>query len=223
MQNRRFSAQQTTSEDTLVWRKSQELVGCSHMDALTWITSTQPLGPPVDVYCQTRDVVQAKVKSVRAGLLEHGWNESTAALVAAVLGELTSNAFDHNLGQWPDIPGCWFEATIDEHRFSAIVADRGQGVRSSLERVRPGLNDHEALRIAFTEQVTGRAPEKRGNGLKFVMNTLKEFEFVQFSFQSGDAKLMFQGNAKPTNATFQITSNQPNLRGVLARLELQLL
>lgn len=191
------------------------------MDALHWVTSPLSTEPPQGVYCRTRDVVQAKIESLRVNLLRQDWDESKAVLVAAVLGELTSNAFDHNIGQWPDVPGCWFETMVDQHRFTAIVADRGQGVRSSLERVRPGINDHEALRIAFTEHVTGRAPEKRGNGLKFVMNALREFTTGQFTFQSGDAKLTFQGNTQPIDATFQITNGQPSLRGVLAYIELQ--
>jgi len=141
-------------------------------------------------------------------------------LITAVLGELTSNTFDHNLGQWPDVPGCWFETTIDQHKFVTIVADRGQGVRSSLQRVRPGINDHEALRIAFTEHVTGRAPEKRGNGLKFVMNALREFPKVNLTFQSGDAILSFQGQMNPANASFEIINDQSNIRGVVAKIEL---
>lgn len=188
---------------------------------MTWITSSQPTEPPKNVYCQTRDIVQAKVETVRTELVAHGWDESVSALLSAVLGELTSNAFDHNLGKWLDIPDCWFETTIDQRQFTAIIADRGQGVRSSLERVRPGINDHEALRIAFTEHVTGRAPEKRGNGLKFVMNALREFAAAQFIFQSGNAKLTFKGNTQPTDATFQITNGQPSLRGVAAHIELQ--
>lgn len=191
------------------------------MDALTWIASAQPTEPPQNLYCQTRDVIQAKIESLRMNLLQQGWDESTTALIAAVLGELTSNAFDHNIGQWPDIPGCWFETMVDQHRLTAVVADRGQGVRSSLKRVRPGINDHEALHIAFTEHVTGRAPEKRGNGLKFVLNALKEFATGQFTFQSGDAKLTFLGNAELSDALFQISNGQPNLRGVLACIELQ--
>lgn len=191
------------------------------MDALTWITSSQPTEPPKNVYCQTRDIVQAKVETVRTELLAHSWDESISALLSAVLGELTSNAFDHNLGQWPDIPGCWFETTVDRHQFTTVIADRGQGVRSSLERVRPGIDDHEALRIAFTERVTGRAPEKRGNGLKFVMNALKEFTTGKFTFQSGGAKLTFLGNVQSTDVTFQISEGQPSLRGVLVRIELQ--
>ncbi|TAL50921.1 hypothetical protein EPN81_01385 [Patescibacteria group bacterium] len=190
------------------------------MDALHWVTSPSVTEPPQEIYCQTRDIVQAKVESVRMNLLQHGWDESTSSLIVAVLGELTSNAFDHNLGQWPDVPGCWFETTIDPHRFVAIIADRGQGVRSSLQRVRPGINDHEALRIAFTEHITGRAPEKRGNGLKFVINALREFPKTNLTFQSGDALLSFHGQMNPEDATLEIINVQTSLRGVVSKIEL---
>lgn len=191
------------------------------MDAHAWVTSASPENPPQNFYCQTRDVAQARVETVRSELLTLGWGASTAAIIAAVLGELTSNAFDHNIGKWPDVPGCWFETMPDSNRFTAVIADRGQGVRSSLERVRPGIDDVEALRIAFTEHVTGRAPEKRGNGLKFVMNALKEFDTVAFTFHSGDAKLTFHAKSELSQADFEITGGQPSLRGVVIRLELQ--
>ena len=191
------------------------------MKALAWIQSTQPTEPPSDVYCQTRDIVQARVESVRLTLLDNGWDEATAALIVAVLGELTSNAFDHNIGQWPDVPGCWFEMTIGENSISVTVADRGQGVRSSLERVRPGIDDHTAMRIAFTEHVTGRAPEKRGNGLKFVLNALNEFPALQFNYQSGTAKFLFNGKSNPTAAAFTIVNQQTPVRGVIATINIQ--
>ena len=71
------------------------------------------------------------------------------------------------------------------------MADRGQGILNSLRRVRPDLqNDVDALRVAFTEQVSGRAPEKRGNGLKFVSEAVVSNRF-EFSFSSGRA--MFRG------------------------------
>ncbi len=190
------------------------------MDAFHWVTSPSVTEPPQEVYCQTRDIVQAKVESVRTNLLQYGWDESTSSLVAAVLGELTSNAFDHNLGQWPDVPGCWFETTVEQQKFMAVIADRGQGVRSSLKRIRPGINDSEALRIAFTEHVTGRAPEKRGNGLKFVMNALREFPKANLTFQSGDATLSFQGQVNTTDTAFKIISGQSSIHGVAARIEL---
>lgn len=49
------------------------------------------------------------------------------------------------------------------------IADRGQGIIETLSKALPQPNKpSEILRKAFEERVTGRAPEKRGNGLKFV-------------------------------------------------------
>ncbi len=191
------------------------------MTALTWAAYENGTLPPDNIYCQTRDVAQARVEAVKLELAKNGWSQSDAALITAILGELTSNAFDHNLGQWSDVPGCWLETGVDQHLFTAVIADRGQGVRSSLERVRPGIDDQEALNIAFTQRVTGRAPEKRGNGLKFVLNALNEFPTAQFDFQSGEAHLSYKGQHNPADATFHIVDGQSPVRGVVTSLRLQ--
>jgi hypothetical protein len=53
------------------------------------------------------------------------------------------------------------------------LADRGQGIFQSLARVHPGITDEEeALKAAFEKVISGRAPEQRGNGLKFVRSVL---------------------------------------------------
>lgn len=186
-----------------------------------WAQTYDGSEPPKEVYCQTRDIVQSKVESLRTALVKEGWNEAQAALITAVIGELTSNAFDHNLGKWIDVPGCWFEYTIEEDRLEVTIADRGQGVRSSLERVRPGIDDLQALQIAFVEHVTGRAPEKRGNGLKFVMNAIKGLGEVQFSFYSGNAMLSYSSQKNETSKVIDLIST-PNIRvrGVYTRLQI---
>ena len=56
-----------------------------------------------------------------------------------------------------------------------VLADRGQGILTTLKRVRPELiNSSEAMRLAFTETISGRYPETRGNGLKFVRSIIVE-------------------------------------------------
>ena len=46
-------------------------------------------------------------------------------------------------------------------------------VLASLQNVVPGLTDHQqALVIAFERMVSGRHPERRGNGLKFVRSVI---------------------------------------------------
>ncbi len=98
-----------------------------------------------------------------------------AALLVAVIGELANNSFDHNLGKWKDLPGCLVGIDVLNDRFRISIADRGQGIANSLRRVKPGaLNNDELLRVAFEERVSGRSPERRGNGLKFIRKNFIE-------------------------------------------------
>lgn len=162
------------------------------MTAVEWATAKTPTEPPAEVYCQTRDVAQARVERIRITLEKKGWREEDAASITAIAGELANNSFDHNLGTWKDFPGCWLEVVINSDICTVHVADRGQGILNSLRRVRPGLkNHHEALLLAFTEQITGRAPEHRGNGLKFIIRSLNKLSVVSFLFQTGNAGLEF--------------------------------
>lgn len=55
-----------------------------------------------------------------------------------------------------------------------------------VERVRPELETPEqALRVAFTEIVSGREPEARGNGLKYVRSVVFKNP-INLLFQTGD-------------------------------------
>jgi anti-sigma regulatory factor (Ser/Thr protein kinase) len=177
--------------------------------------------PLEEVYCQTRDVVQSRVESLRTDLSRAGWGEAQTALITAVIGELTSNAFDHNLGKWRDVPGCWFEYNIGSDQLEVTIADRGQGVKSSLERIRPGIDEAQALQIAFAEHVTGRAPEKRGNGLKFVMNAIKGLGEAQFYFYSGNAMLSYSSPENGRSEIIDLISKSPvSVLGVYTRLQI---
>jgi hypothetical protein len=70
-----------------------------------------------------------------------------------------------------------------------VLADRGQGILTTLKRVKPQLRTaSEALNVAFTETLSGRRPEARGNGLKFVRSVIAQNPFT-LSFQTGDAHL----------------------------------
>jgi len=94
-------------------------------------------------------------------------------LTISVVGEIGNNCFDHNLGHWKDVPGCWFETQITGGLLWVCIADRGQGVLKSLARTDPALRDDQAALIAaFERNISGRAPEHRGNGLKFVKNVI---------------------------------------------------
>lgn len=97
--------------------------------------------------------------------------------MAAILGELTNNAFNHNLGQWRDHQGCMvgFEVDTKLKVLRIAIADRGQGIISSLQNTVAPIKDPKViLEKAFYERVSGRAPEKRGNGLKFVLKHIQE-------------------------------------------------
>jgi len=63
-------------------------------------------------------------------------------------------------------------------------------------RVRPGIkSDEEALHTAFTEIVSGRAPEARGNGLKFVREVVLN-NTLKLCFYSGSAEAVIDGDTK---------------------------
>ena len=80
-----------------------------------------------------------------------------------------------------------------------VLADRGLGILATLQRVRPQLtNSKEALRVAFTETVSGRYPEVRGNGLKFVRSIIIKNPFT-LDFQTGNATLYLKKNDKDVN------------------------
>ena len=90
--------------------------------------------------------------------------------------------------------------------------DSGEIFLASLSRVRPSLANHEdALQVAFTEMISGRAPEDRGNGLKFVRKVISENPIGLF-FQSGDGELKMKGN----NPNLDIEKSKTNIQGCLA-------
>lgn len=153
-----------------------------------WVTKASSSAIPADIYCPTRDIFQVRLESYGKHL------EATigpdAYLIIAVAGEIGNNSFDHNLGQWKDLPGIFF--AHDENKKTIVLADRGQGILRTINRVLPEVNnDKEALNIAFTKTISGRSPEKRGNGLKFVSQILKDKKWG-LRFDSGQASLMIR-------------------------------
>jgi DNA-binding HxlR family transcriptional regulator len=134
-------------------------------------------------YCPTRDVFQSKNEHILKILLDNNIDESLSYLLVAAVGEVGNNSFDHNFGNWPNIPGVYFKVDIEKRLI--ILADRGQGVFATLRKVRSEIqNDEEALRVAFTDIVSGRSPEQRGNGLKFVKKVFLENN-LKLQFYSG--------------------------------------
>ena len=112
------------------------------------------------------------------------------------------------LFQCGDIAGIFFD--IDFENKTIVLADRGQGIFSSIKNVRPDIaNDLEAIKIAFTEKISGRYPEKRGNGLKFVTKVAQDLG-LEIILRSGDAM------AKIENETLSFKNANDNIKGVLA-------
>lgn len=140
--------------------------------------------------CPFRDVFQARLDKMYSAILKKRQDASEAALITALLGEIGNNCFDHNLGQWHDIPGCWFDYKTDSAALWAIIADRGRGIYNSLKTICPEITgDQQALETAYTKVVSGRYPEKRGNGLKFVSAIMNHSQPRGLFCRSGSGEL----------------------------------
>ena len=101
-------------------------------------------------------------------------------LLGAVIGEIGANTFDHNFSFRQDVPKGVFCDYI-------YMCDFGAGLKSTLSRVIKEIDDDkEAIETAFTKAVSGRAPEMRGNGLKFVIASVVENKWSMY-FHSGCA------------------------------------
>ena len=128
-----------------------------------------------DFFCTTRDVFQARLDSFTFN--------TNFYLLAAIIGEIGNNTFDHNWEyEKSHMRGVYFSQKDDY----IVLADFGRGIKSSLSSVRKCSSDLEAVRTAFTEQISGRAPEQRGNGLKFVKESVLNKNWYLY-FQSGKA------------------------------------
>ena len=177
--------------------------------AREWAMVPVGMPPSNDVYCQTRDVFQARLERLQT-TLRGKVSESAVSLLSAVAGEIGNNSFDHNLGNWPDVPGIYF--SYDLRNKNIVLADRGQGILATLKRVRPQLSTaSDALNVAFTETLSGRLPEARGNGLKFVRSVIIENPFT-LKFQTGDAHLFL----KEYDEGISISLVKEYLRGCIA-------
>lgn len=149
-----------------------------------------------EYYCPTRDAFEARNNKIPDKLIKNGMNDGLAYLIYSMLGELGNNSFDHNLANWPDIPGVFFAVEHDGKTGKAIIADRGLGVLNTLRKAVPDLKDEEeALELAFTKKISSRVLENRGNGLKFVKNNVNENNLL-LEFSSGDAQMIINHGMK---------------------------
>jgi hypothetical protein len=122
-----------------------------------------------DHFSITRDVFTARLESFIIGTKKY--------LEAAIIGEIGNNTFDHNfIFENMDQKGVYCNFYFYEKY--VVLSDYGRGIRGSLSQVIPNIQtDLEALEIAFTKNISGRSPEQRGNGLKFVENNLQRVFF----------------------------------------------
>lgn len=168
---------------------------------------------PGTFYCSTSSIFNARLTKMQNTLIQKPGFEKLYSLIVLIAGEIGDNSFAHNLGKWPDTAGIFFGYDLEKRII--VLADRGLGVLETLKQVRPKLSSHvEAVGVAFTEFVSGRAPEKRGNGLKLVREVVTD-QPIDLFYTSGDAEVRMKG----INKEFRVTRGQRNVRGCLAKIE----
>ncbi|MFA5010256.1 MAG: MerR family transcriptional regulator [Patescibacteria group bacterium] len=177
-----------------------------------WATAEPPVEPASMYYCQTRDVFTARWERLVGELARIVLrDDGQSNLIAGIASEIGNNSFDHNIGNWPDIPGVFFG--YDLKRREIVLADRGRGILTTLRQTRPELkNDLEAVEMAFTKAISGRAPETRGNGLKFVKAAVRSGTSISLVFQSGVAQISLMRR----NSHLSVRVAHPAIQGCLA-------
>ena len=168
---------------------------------------------PSRFYCPTSSIFNARLTKMEYALMQKPGFEKLYSLIVLVAGEIGDNSFAHNLGKWPDTAGIFFGYDLDKR--VVVLADRGLGILETLRQVRPELPSHVvAVEVAFTEFISGRAPEKRGNGLKLVREVIAGNPINLF-YTTGDAEVRM----KDTEKTLHVTRGQRIVRGCLAKIE----
>lgn len=165
---------------------------------------------PEEFYCQNSSTFQARVSKMETLI-----SQKLSPLLTSIVGEIGNNSFDHNLGQWLDVPGIFFGYDLNKRQI--VLADRGVGILKTLKRVKPELRNHkEALWTAFTEVISGRKPEARGNGLKYVRKIISKYP-ISLIFQTGNAKLTLKGGSQDID----IENASNNIKGCMALITYQ--
>ncbi len=167
-----------------------------------------------EFFCLDSPTFQTRLQYLEKMMLEIPELKKDFSLITSVVGEIGNNSFDHNLGSWPDIRGIFFAYNLYKRQIA--LADRGQGILTTLQRVRSTLtNDQEALLVSFTEKLSGRAPENRGNGLKYVKKVIIDIKkdiALKLYFQSGSAYLILD----ETTNKLEVRPSTTKFRGCLA-------
>jgi len=168
---------------------------------------------PGAFYCPTSSFFNARLTKMEYELMQKSGFEKLYSLIVLITGEIGDNSFAHNLGKWPDTAGIFFG--YDLAKRIIVLADRGLGILETLRQIRPQLSSHvAAVEVAFTEFISGRAPEKRGNGLKLVREVVID-QPIDLFYTSGDAEVRMKGADK----VFRVTRGQRIVRGCLAKIE----
>lgn len=179
--------------------------------AFEWVNNKTEF--PSIFYCQTSAQFKARLVKMEMELIQKPGFEKLYSLIVLIAGEIGDNSFAHNLGNWPDVPGIFFG--YDLQKGIIVLADRGLGILETLRRAIPTLSSHvAAVEAAFTEFISGRAPEKRGNGLKLVREVVAA-QPIDLFFTNGDAEVRMQGADK----SFRVTRGAGMIRGCLAKIE----
>ncbi len=168
---------------------------------------------PSVFYCPTSSIFNVRLTKMQDALMKKPGFEQLYSLIVLIAGEIGDNSFAHNLGKWPDTAGIFFGYDLEKRII--VLADRGLGILETLRQVKPELSSHvAAVRVAFTEFISGRAPEKRGNGLKLVREVVIS-QPINLFYQSGDAEIRLNR----LNKIFQVTRGDRSVRGCLAKIE----
>ncbi len=184
------------------------------VEALGWAWAASAQAPEIadEHYCERHDRFMSRLEKMSIVLLKKLGDDSEdlVSLLTLIAGEIGDNSFAHNIGNWPDVLGVFFAYDVDKRII--VLADRGRGVLTTLRHVRPSLaNDVDALRVAFTEIISGRSPEKRGNGLKVVRRVV-ESNMVGLLLRSGLGAVSIPKNP----GSMDISMAKENVRGVYA-------
>lgn len=158
-----------------------------------WLSSDRHMG-----FLRTAESLLDETDWTRFGLVAQqaakraGFPARSAAQLAASLGELRSNIYEH--AEAPGTGVLVFRA--DPGRFEFVVADRGIGVLESLRRAEAyaELNDHgQALRLALEDGVSRYGPDGgRGYGFRPLFVGLANLN-GRLRFRSGDHALLIDG------------------------------
>lgn len=142
-----------------------------------------------------RDKFEASLPAIIRFLQKKGVNDEDAYRVTAMIGELGNNAFDHNLGKWPNgFIGCLIAMQIQKEKrlLEIVVVDLGVGFKASLSRHTPSpKSETEAILMGLRGE-SGRIGEKRGNGLRTIVSWLKQYYKGMLRIQSAEGVVVVE-------------------------------